>query len=87
MVKAKSTDGYSVNKVENYGITPCDVIFKHITKPADYLYCRSINVFDDRWRVNIYSKIIVDGIDGNRISSSFFTHFNKATGDLSIVSS
>lgn len=88
MAKTINTvEGFPVKKVEDYGITPCDVIFNHTEKPADYLCCRSINVYDDRWRVNIYSKIHVDGIEGRRISKSFFTHFNKATGDLSIVSS
>jgi len=82
----KTVDDLSVKKVENYGITPCDVIFNYTTKPADYLYCRSINIFDDRWRVNIYSRILVDGIEGNRISKSFFTHFNQANGELKIVS-
>jgi hypothetical protein len=86
MAKSNAAEGYPVNKVENYGITPCDVIFKHTEKPADYLYCRSINIFDDRWRVNIYSKVFVDGIEGKRISKSFFTHFNQANGELKIVS-
>jgi hypothetical protein len=86
MAKVNTAESYSNKKVEDYNITPCDVIFNHTEKPADYLYCRSINIFDDRWRVNIYSKILVDGIEGKRISKSFFTHFNKANGELKIVS-
>jgi hypothetical protein len=86
MAKVNTAESYSNKKVEDYNITPCDVIFNHTEKPADYLYCRSINIFDDRWRVNIYSKVFVDGIEGKRISKSFFTHFNKANGELKIVS-
>jgi hypothetical protein len=82
----KNIDGFPSRKVEDYGITPCDVIFNHTEKPKDYLYCRSINVFDNRWRVNIYSKRDVEGIEGKYISKSFFTHFNSATGELKIVS-
>lgn len=56
---------------------PCDVIFKYVKKPDDYLYCRSINLFDNRWRVNVYSKRMVDHIEGKYISQSYFVHFNN----------
>jgi hypothetical protein len=82
----KDIDGFSSRKIKDWGITPCDVIFNHTDKPDDYIYCRSINIYDDRWRVNIYSKRLVDGIEGKYISKSFFTHFNKENGNLKIVS-
>jgi hypothetical protein len=81
------TEGLSPKKFETYNLTPCDVIFNHIEKPENYLYCRSINIYDDRWRVNLYSKRMIDGIEGKHISNSYFTHFNSATGNLAIVSS
>ena len=82
----KNVEGFSTRKIEDYGITPCDVIFNQTEKPKDYLYCRSINVYDDRWRVNVYSKRYIEGIEGKYISQSYFVHFNKATGDMRIVS-
>jgi hypothetical protein len=82
----KDIDGFSSHKIKDWGITPCDVIFNYTDKPDDYIYCRSINIYDDRWRVNIYSKRLVDGIEGKYISKSFFTHFNKENGNLKIVS-
>jgi hypothetical protein len=84
---AKSVDSFESRKVEDYGITPCDVIFNHVDKPKDYLYCRSINLYDDRWRVNVYSKRYVDDIEGKFISSSYFIQFNKGTGGVTFVSS
>lgn len=84
---AKNIDVIESRKVEDYGITPCDVIFNHVDKPQDYLYCRSINLYDDRWRVNVYSKRYVDDIEGKFISSSYFIHFNRSTGDIGFVSS
>ena len=83
---AKNIDGFSSKAVDDWGITPCDVIFQHTEKPKDYLMCKSINVYDDRWRVNIYSKRLVNDIEGKYISKSFFTIFNPSTGDLKIVS-
>jgi hypothetical protein len=86
-IMAKNIDVIESRKVEDYGITPCDVIFNHVDKPQDYLYCRSINLYDDRWRVNVYSKRYVDEIEGKFISSSYFIQFNKGTGGVTFVSS
>lgn len=79
-------EGFPVKKIKDYDITPCDVIFNYVEKPKDYLMCKSINVYDNRWRVNIYNKRLVNGIEGNHISSSYFVHFNAANGDLEFVS-
>jgi hypothetical protein len=83
---AKNIETFPARKVEDYNITPCDVIFSHVEKPQDYLYCRSINVYDNRWRVNVYSKRYVEGIEDKYISQSYFTHFNNGTGELKILS-
>ena len=47
--------------------------------------CKSMNVYDDRWRINVYSKRLVDGIEGKYISKSFFASFNSNTGELKII--
>lgn len=69
----------------DYDLTPCDVVFNHVSKPKDYLMCKSINLYDDRWRVNVYSKRYVDDIEGKYISSSYFVHFNNKNGDIQFV--
>jgi hypothetical protein len=84
--KINTIEGFPMKKIEDYGITPCDVIFNHVEKPKDYLMCKSINVYDDRWRVNVYSKRYVNDIEGRYISQSYFVHFNKANGELWFVS-
>lgn len=82
----KNVDGFPAKKIESYDLSPCRFIFNHVEKPKDYLYCRSINVYDDRWRVNIYSRRLVNEIEGKYISQSYFVHFNKSTGDMTFVS-
>lgn len=74
-----------MKKVSSYDITPCDVIFSYVEKPQDYLMCKSMNVYDDRWRVNIYSKRMVNGIEGKYISKSYFTSFDTSNGQLKII--
>ena len=79
------TKDFPVKKVDNWGITPCDVIFSKIDKPKDYLFCKSTNVFNDKWRVNIYSRREVEGIEGKYISSSYFIKMSSK-GDIEFVS-
>ena len=74
-----------MKKINNYNITPCDVIFNHTDRPKDYLMCKSINVYDNRWRVNVYSKRMVNGIEGKYISKSYFTSFDNSSGELQIL--
>jgi hypothetical protein len=84
--KTNTTDYVPVTKTNDYGVTPCDVIFSHVDKPSDYIFCKSMNVYDDRWRVNIYSKRLVDGIEGKYISSSYFVKFDNEHNKLTILS-
>lgn len=55
----------------------CMKVLSEVGKPAQYLMCRAMNVFDDKYRVNIYTKRLVDGIDGMSISQSYFVKYNK----------
>jgi len=83
--KMKNIDGFESKKANDWNITPCDVIFKYVEKPKDYIFCKSMNVFNDKWRVNIYSRREIEGIEGKYISSSYFIKMNS-TGDVEFVS-
>jgi hypothetical protein len=84
-VKKNNIEDFPSRKISDYGITPCDVIFNQVDKPLDYIFCKSMNVYDDRWRVNIYSKRLVDGIEGKYISSSYFVKFDTEHNKLTIL--
>jgi hypothetical protein len=62
----------------------CTKVMNEIGKPEHYLMCRAMNVFDDKYRVNIYTKRWVDGIEGMSISQSYFVKYN--TDGLKILS-
>lgn len=52
----------------------CDLLFKQIDKPKNFEMCRAINVYDNKYRINIYTKkydAIYD-IDRVRITESYF---------------
>jgi hypothetical protein len=64
----------------------CSALFSKIEKPSGYMFCNAVNVFDNRYRINVYSKRYVDNIEGNHISYSCFAIFNDKTGELNIIS-
>jgi hypothetical protein len=82
---SKTIEDAPVKKVSN-GFTPCNVIFDYVDKPADYIFSKCFNVFDDKWRVNIYSKRYVNDIQGQYISHSYFVKFNSDDNKLVFVS-
>lgn len=67
-------------------LNPCDVIFNYVDKPKDFIMCKSTNVYDDRWRINMYSKRYVDDIEGRCISASYFIKFNSNDNTVTVLS-
>jgi hypothetical protein len=59
------------------------LLFKQIDKPKYYLMTRIINVFENRYRINVYIQIEEDGLIKKRISNSYFCHY--APGKLTII--
>ena len=73
-------------KIENMKKDICSALFNKIEKPSGYLFCNAVNVFDNRYSINIFSKRYVNGIEGRHISYSCFAIFNDKTGELNIIS-
>jgi|LakMenE01Jun11ns_1017448.scaffolds.fasta_scaffold9665714_2 hypothetical protein len=55
----------------------CEQILKLTNKPDNYLMCRAINIYDNRYRVNIYTKTNVEGIEGKKIGASYFIKYEN----------
>jgi len=62
----------------------CNKILDKVGKPDNFLMCRAMNVFDDKYRVNIYTKRYVEGIEGRTIQHSYFCSYNS--GNINIIS-
>lgn len=58
-------------------LAPCDIIFNYVDKPEKYAFCKSVNVFDNRYRINIYSNTLINNINSIRISNSYFVKMNN----------
>lgn len=64
----------------------CDKLLGMVGKPDDYFMCKAMNVYDDRYRVNVYVKEECRDITGHKlyISNSYFCKYNGT--DLTIGS-
>lgn len=59
------------------------LLFKQVSKPDDYLMIKIINVYDNRYRINIYSEIEENNLIKRKISQSYFCHYKP--GELTII--
>lgn len=66
-------------------IDACALLFKQVDKPKNFETCKAINVYDNKYRINVYtrSRCPIYDVDKIRITQSFFC---KITDDkLTIV--
>lgn len=59
------------------------LLFKQVERPKNYLMTRIINVFENRYRVNVYVQIEEDNLTKRKIANSYFCHY--APGKLTIM--
>ncbi len=91
--KPEPIDGFPYVHIPNYGqeniMKPFydyapdveTLLFKQIDKPKNFLFLKAINVYDDKFRINVYTKEYVDDIESKRITFSCFAQYdnNKLT--------
>ena len=59
------------------------LLFKQVEKPKHHLITRVINLWDNRYRVNVYIEIEEDNLTKRKIHSSYFCHYSP--GKLTII--
>lgn len=59
------------------------LLFKQVEKPKHHLMTKVINLWDNRYRVNVYIQIEEDNLIKKRISGSYFCHYSP--GKLTII--
>lgn len=50
----------------------CDLLLNKIGKPKGLVMCRAINLYNNRYRINVYTKTMVSDIESKKISYSCF---------------
>ena len=59
------------------------LLFKIVEKPKNHLMTKVINLWDNRYRINVYIEIFEDNLTKRKIHSSYFCHYNP--GQLKIM--
>ena len=56
----------------------CDLLFRQVPEPSNIEECRAINVYDNKYRVNVYTRshCHIYDIDKVRITQSYFVKLN-----------
>lgn len=59
------------NKVKESDVV--DLLLKQVEKPKNCIKIKAINVYSNRYRINIWTTTNEDGLDKCKISKSYFT--------------
>ena len=59
------------------------LLFKQVSRPKNHLMTKIINVWENRYRINVYVEIEQDNLTKRKIHSSYFCHY--IPGKLTIV--
>jgi hypothetical protein len=59
------------------------LLFKQVEKPKNHLMTKIINLWENRYRINIYIEIFEDNLIKRKIHSSYFCHYSS--GKLKII--
>ena len=64
----------------------CDKLLEQVGKPDNYFMCKGMNVYDDRYRVNVYVKEDIKDLTGHKqyIKDSYFCRYDGT--NLTIMS-
>lgn len=60
-------------------IDVCGLLFKQIDKPKNFEMCKAINVYDNKYRINVYTRVYDEfrDIEKKRITHSYFARVDK----------
>lgn len=59
------------------------LLFEQVEKPKNHLMTKIINVWENRYRINVYVEIFEDNLVKKRIYASYFCHYSP--GKLTIM--
>lgn len=59
------------------------LLFKQVNKPKHFHAVRINNLWENRYRINVYSEINDDGLIKRKIVDSYFCHYSP--GKLTII--
>ena len=59
------------------------LLFKQVEKPKNHLITKIVNLWENRYRINIWTETYEDNLTKIKIDSSYFCHYEP--GNLKIL--
>ena len=56
-----------------------ELLFKQVEKPKNFHTVKITNVFENRYRINIWTRVEEEGLERNKIHTSYFAHLDGDT--------
>jgi hypothetical protein len=60
-----------------------NLLFKQVDKPKGHLMTKVINLWENRYRINLYTEIYENNLTKRKIAQSYFCHYEP--GNLKIL--
>jgi hypothetical protein len=60
-----------------------NLLFKQVDKPKGHLMTKVINLWENRYRINLYTEIYENNLTKRKIAHSYFCHYEP--GNLKIL--
>lgn len=54
----------------------CNILLKQVGRPDGLILCKASNVWDNRYRIDMYVRTDVNGCEGRKIAYSCFAHLH-----------
>lgn len=54
-------------------------VLEQVGTPSGYLFSKALNVYDNKYRVNVYTKVQRNEMDSMSISQSYFVRLDDST--------
>lgn len=85
MAKVSGFVAKEVSKDWNQSDSICTLLFQQVEKPSNFKMCRAINVYDNKYRINVYTHEVINDIESQRISQSYFAKLAGEGTSLEIL--
>lgn len=85
MAKVSGFVAKEVSKDWNQSDSICTLLFQQVEKPSNFKMCKAINVYDNKYRINVYTHEVINDIESQRISQSYFAKLAGEGTSLEIL--
>ena len=52
------------------------LLFSQVERPSKTTHVRIVNVFEDRYRINVWVVVVENGVEKEKIGASYFAHYD-----------